>query len=84
MVALSTGRFNSKSRCLKNIRNNGSGGSVVAMAIDECDSKRDCDADHDYQPPCQNNIVDTSKAFWKALGVSHSDWGSLDITWSDV
>ncbi|KAF4394118.1 hypothetical protein F8388_017931 [Cannabis sativa] len=40
------------------------------MVVDECDSTAGCDADHDYQPPCPNNIVDASKAVWKALGVS--------------
>ncbi|KHN42207.1 Putative ripening-related protein 2 [Glycine soja] len=32
-----------------------------------CDSTKGCDADHDYQPPCANNIVDASKAVWEAL-----------------
>ncbi|KAJ4824898.1 hypothetical protein Tsubulata_007211 [Turnera subulata] len=36
-----------------------------------------CDSDHDYQPPCPNNIVDDSKAVWKALGVPESDWGKF-------
>ncbi|KAF4347227.1 hypothetical protein G4B88_027487 [Cannabis sativa] len=49
------------------------------MVVDECDSTAGCDADHDYQPPCPNNIVDASKAVWKALGVSKGDWGELDI-----
>ncbi|KAI3743835.1 hypothetical protein L1987_56902 [Smallanthus sonchifolius] len=56
--------------------------SVKAMVVDECDSTMGCDADHDYQPPCPNNIVDASKAVWKALGVSKDNWGDLDITWS--
>ncbi|KAM7472188.1 hypothetical protein LguiA_010371 [Lonicera macranthoides] len=38
--------------------------------------------DHDYQPPCANNIVDASKAVWKALGVPEDNWGDLDITWT--
>ena len=39
-----------------------------------------------YQPPCPNNIVDASKAVWKALGVPEEsdDWGKLNITWSDA
>ena len=49
----------------------------------ECDSTMGCDSDHDYQPPCENNIVDASKAVWKALGVPGSDWGGMDIYWSD-
>ncbi|KAK7274088.1 hypothetical protein RIF29_15160 [Crotalaria pallida] len=40
-------------------------------------------ADHDYQPPCANNIVDTSKAVWVALGVPKHQWGGLEITWSE-
>jgi hypothetical protein len=57
---------------------------VVAKVVDECDSTKGCDEDHDYQPPCPNNIVDASKAVWKALGVPEGQWGGLDITWSDV
>jgi hypothetical protein len=57
---------------------------VVAMVVDECDSTMGCDQDHDYQPPCRNNIVDASKAVWEALGVPQNQWGGLDITWSDA
>uniref|UniRef100_A0A2N9GM82 Ripening-related protein 1 n=1 Tax=Fagus sylvatica TaxID=28930 RepID=A0A2N9GM82_FAGSY len=57
--------------------------SVKAKVVDECDSTKGCDADHDFQPPCPNNIFDASKAVWKALGVPKSDWGELDIYWSD-
>ncbi|KAI6702490.1 hypothetical protein NL676_011626 [Syzygium grande] len=42
-----------------------------------------CDPARDYQPPCPSNIVDASKAVWKALGVPSHDWGELDIYWSD-
>ena len=83
VVALSTGWFNDKSRCLKNITIYGNGQSVQAMVVDECDSNKGCDDDHDYQPPCRHNIVDASKAVWKALGVATEDWGKLDIFWSD-
>ena len=31
-----------------------------------------------------NNVVDASKAVWKALGVPESDWGEMDIYWSDA
>ncbi|KAF4380461.1 hypothetical protein F8388_024754 [Cannabis sativa] len=71
-------------RCLQNITIYGNGRSVSAMVVDECDSTAGCDADHDYQPPCPNNIVDASKAVWKALGVSKGDWGELDIYWSQA
>ncbi|KAF8413158.1 hypothetical protein HHK36_001133 [Tetracentron sinense] len=84
VVALSTGWFNKKGRCLNNITIHGNGHSVVAMVVDECDSTMGCDSDHDYQPPCPNNIVDASKAVWKALGVPKSDCGGLDILWSDA
>nr|KAJ0212799.1 hypothetical protein LSAT_V11C400173270 [Lactuca sativa] len=69
--------------CHKYITINGNGRSVKAMVVDECDSIMGCDGDHDYQPPCPNNIVDVSKAVWKALGVSESEdnWGEMDITW---
>lgn len=84
VVALSTGWFNNKKRCLNFININGNGKSVKAMVVDECDSTMGCDAEHDYQPPCPNNIVDASKAVWKALGVPENDWGDLDVTWSDA
>lgn len=58
------------------------GRSVVAMFVDECDFTMGCDEEHDYQPPCQNNIVEASKVVWKALGVPHDQWGELEITWS--
>ena len=82
VVALSTGWFNNMERCLQNITIYGNGKSVKAMVVDECDSTAGCDSDHDYQPPCSNNIVDASKAIWKALGVPKSDWGQLDVYWS--
>ncbi|XP_009342497.2 putative ripening-related protein 1 [Pyrus x bretschneideri] len=84
VVALSTGWYSNGDRCHKQIRINGNGRSVLAMVVDECDSTEGCDADHDYQPPCPNNIVDASKAVWKALGVPEDQWGGLDITWSEA
>ncbi|KAA8520615.1 hypothetical protein F0562_014871 [Nyssa sinensis] len=74
VVALSTGWFNNKKRCLNFITIHGNGKSVKAKVVDECDSTMGCDAAHDYQPPCDNNIVDASKAVWKALGVPEKDW----------
>ncbi|CAN0846322.1 KWL1 [Linum grandiflorum] len=82
--ALSTGWFNNKSRCLNFINIHGNGRTVRAMVVDECDSTMGCDSDHDYQPPCPDNIVDASKAVWKALGVPEDNWGDLDIYWSDA
>ncbi|GKE05100.1 putative ripening-related protein 1, partial [Tanacetum coccineum] len=70
-------------RCHKYITINGNGRSVKAMVVDECDSTMGCDDEHDYQTPCPNNIVDASKAVWKALGVSENNWGDLDVTWSE-
>lgn len=84
VVALSTGWFKNKKRCMDFITIYGNGRSVKAMVVDECDSTIGCDADHDYQPPCSNNIVDASKAVWKALGVPETDRGELDIYWSDA
>ncbi|CAA2984240.1 Hypothetical predicted protein [Olea europaea subsp. europaea] len=84
VVALSTGWYSGGSRCLNNITVSANGRSVTAMVVDECDSTMGCDDDHDYQPPCPNNIVDASKAVWKALGVPEDNWGDLDITWSDA
>ncbi|OAY59819.1 hypothetical protein MANES_01G062200v8 [Manihot esculenta] len=86
VVASSTGWFNNMKRCHKFIKIHGNGRSMKAMVVDECDSTMGCDKDHDYQPPCPNNIVDASKAVWKALGVKESDdrFGFMDVTWSDT
>ncbi|CAK9172661.1 unnamed protein product [Ilex paraguariensis] len=82
IVALSTGWFARKSRCLKMIRIQASNGrSVIAKVVDECDSTRGCDEEHAGQPPCPNNIVDGSDAVWKALGLNQ-DLGVVDVTWS--
>ncbi|XWS77059.1 hypothetical protein CRYUN_Cryun01aG0230000 [Craigia yunnanensis] len=79
VVALSTGWFNKKKRCLKFINIYGNGKSVQAKVVDECDSKMGCDTEHSYQPPCNNNIVDASDAVWRALGVPADQWGEMDI-----
>ena len=84
VVALSTGWYNHGSRCLKNIRINANGKSVVAKVVDECDLVHGCDSDHDFQPPCPNNIVDASPAVWKALGIPKAQVGDYDVTWSDA
>ncbi|KAI3869799.1 hypothetical protein MKW98_030980 [Papaver atlanticum] len=86
IVALSTGwfKFSNKKRCLNNIAITGNGRTVTAKVVDECDSTRGCDEEHDYQPPCHNNIVDASKAVWRALGVPEEKWGHLHVTWVDA
>lgn len=84
VVALSTGWFDNKNRCNRNIIISGNGRSTTAMVVDECDSTMGCDAEHDYQPPCGSNTVDASKAVWIALGVPMDNWGQLEITWSDA
>ncbi|GFZ21021.1 hypothetical protein Acr_29g0001830 [Actinidia rufa] len=84
VVALSTGWYNKGRRCLNDIIISANGRSVRAKVVDECDSTMGCDGDHDYQPPCNNNIVDASKAVWEALDVSPDNWGEMDITWSDA
>ncbi|MBA0576758.1 hypothetical protein Golob_027793, partial [Gossypium lobatum] len=76
--------YNNGKRCLKYISIHGNGKSVRAKVVDECDSNMGCNSDHDYQPPCPNNIVDAWKVVWKALGVIESDWGEMDIYWSDT
>ena len=80
-MALSTGWYDGGKRCFHNITTSANGRSVVA---DECDLIMGCDKVHNYQSPCPNNIVDASKAVWKALGVPEDNWGDLDITWSEM
>ncbi|KAJ0967353.1 hypothetical protein J5N97_024270 [Dioscorea zingiberensis] len=84
VVALSTGWYDGGSRCHKNIKIKANGKSVLAKVVDECDSMYGCDDEHDFQPPCPNNIVDASPAVWKALGIHGSDVGEFDVTWSDA
>ncbi|KAJ8900513.1 hypothetical protein K2173_025290 [Erythroxylum novogranatense] len=79
VVALSTGWFDNRSRCLKYINIHGNGKSVRAKVVDECDSTMGCDSDHDYQPPCANDVVDASKAVWEALGVPEDQRGEMDL-----
>ncbi|CAN4111620.1 unnamed protein product [Withania somnifera] len=71
-------------RCLNYITINANERSVKAKVVDECDSTKGCDEEHDYQPPCPNNIVDASNAVWRTLGIPEGDWGDYDITWSDA
>ncbi|GJW45999.1 putative ripening-related protein 1 [Tanacetum coccineum] len=70
---VSTGWYKGGDRCHKYITINGNGRSVKEMVVDECDSTMGYDDEHDYQPPCPNNIVDASKAVWKPLGVSENN-----------
>ncbi|TMW91202.1 hypothetical protein EJD97_014643 [Solanum chilense] len=84
VVALSTGWYSGGDRCLNYITISANGRSVKAKVVDECDSTVGCDDEHDYQPPCPNNIVDASKAVWKALGIPEGDWCDYAITWSDA
>ncbi|KAL8500033.1 hypothetical protein ACS0TY_019868 [Phlomoides rotata] len=78
VVALSTGWYSGGSRCLKNVDISGNGRSVTAMVVDECDSTMGCDEDHDYQPPCPNNIVDASKAASIMKKVKNSPQGQCN------
>jgi hypothetical protein len=55
---------------------------VYAKVVDECDSVEGCDEDHNFEPPCDNNIVDASPAVWDALGLDQNV-GMVDITWSE-
>ncbi|MED6115790.1 hypothetical protein PIB30_094089 [Stylosanthes scabra] len=84
IVALSSGWINNKKRCMNKITIFGNGRKVNAMVVDECDSKTGCDSEHDFQPPCPNNVVDASKAVWKALGVPKKDWGEMHVFWTDA
>ncbi|CAL5095131.1 unnamed protein product [Urochloa decumbens] len=85
VVALSTGWYSGGSRCTKNvvIMAASTGRSATAMVVDECDSTTGCDAEHNFEPPCRNNIVDGSPAVWDALGLNQDD-GQAQVTWSDA
>ncbi|KAL6642896.1 hypothetical protein ACP70R_021077 [Stipagrostis hirtigluma subsp. patula] len=85
VVALSSGwlRLDGTSRCGKMVRVQANGRSVLAKVVDECDSVNGCDEEHNFEPPCPNNVVDGSPAVWKALGLSASI-GEFKVTWSDV
>ncbi|KAK1609582.1 hypothetical protein QYE76_033255 [Lolium multiflorum] len=82
VVALSTGWFENMGRCGHRIKITANGKSVYAKVVDECDSVYGCDDEHNYEPPCANNIVDASPAVWNALGLDQNV-GMEDITWSD-
>ncbi|KAF8722511.1 hypothetical protein HU200_022338 [Digitaria exilis] len=75
ITALSTGWFAGGKRCHKPIRITSvrTGKTVVARVVDECDSRHGC----------KNNIVDTSKAVWDALGLD-TEVGVVPVTWSDA
>ncbi|KAJ1295026.1 hypothetical protein BS78_01G191800 [Paspalum vaginatum] len=85
VVALSSGwlRLDGTRRCGKMVRVTANGRSVLAKVVDECDSVNGCDKEHNFEPPCANNVVDGSPAVWKALGLRESI-GEFKITWSDV
>ncbi|CAL4917285.1 unnamed protein product [Urochloa decumbens] len=75
IVALSTGWYAGGRRCRKAIRITSArtGRSVEARVVDECDSRRGC----------RDNIVDSSAAVWKALGLD-TGVGEVPVTWSDA
>lgn len=86
VVALSSGwlRLDGTRRCGKTVRVTASNGrSVLARVVDECDSVNGCDEEHNFEPPCPNDVVDGSPAVWKALGIKES-LGEVKVTWSDV
>ncbi|RCV42766.1 hypothetical protein SETIT_9G242400v2 [Setaria italica] len=75
LAALSTGWYEGGIRCFRTIRirSTQTGRTALAQVVDECDSTRGC----------RNNIVDTSKAVWAALGLD-TDVGEVPVTWSDA
>jgi hypothetical protein len=76
IVALSTGWFAGGHRCHRPIRITSArtGRSVEARVVDECDSRRG---------GCRDNVVDSSAAVWRALGLD-TDAGEVPVTWSDA
>ncbi|KAI3777061.1 hypothetical protein L1987_46855 [Smallanthus sonchifolius] len=72
VVALSSRWYNHGQRCFNYINIYYKDVSTEAMVVDECGGG------------CGDNIVDASYAVWLALGVSQSEWGETEITWSDA
>ncbi|KAI4303515.1 hypothetical protein MLD38_039131 [Melastoma candidum] len=73
IVALSTGWYDHGRLCHKTITIHARNGrSTRATVVDECDVRRGC----------QGNIVDGSRAVWKALGIPKKDRGRMAVTWS--
>ncbi|CAM0957832.1 unnamed protein product [Alopecurus aequalis] len=75
LAALSTGWYAGGRRCQRmiSIRSTQNGRTVLARVVDECDSTHG---------NCKDNIVDTSVAVWKALGLD-TNIGEVPVTWSD-
>ncbi|XP_066386912.1 putative ripening-related protein 6 [Miscanthus floridulus] len=75
VVALSSGWYAGGKRCHKKIRitSKDTERTVEAQVVDECDSHHGC----------KNNIVDSSPAVWKKLGL-HTYFAEVHITWSDA
>ena len=75
IAALSTRWFAGGHRCHRAIRITSArtGRSVEARVVDECDSRRGC----------RGNIVDSSPAVWRELGLD-TDVGEVPVTWSDA
>ena len=74
LAALSTEWYQGGIRCFRAIRitRADNGQSVLATVVDECDTAHGC----------KNNIVDTSRAVWAALGLD-TNVGEVAVTWSD-
>ncbi|MQM10502.1 hypothetical protein Taro_043394, partial [Colocasia esculenta] len=81
IVVLSTGWYSRGSRCNIMMRITASNRSKTTKVVDECDCMNDCDKEHVYQPPCQNNVADASDAIWNALGLNIDNHMVL-ITWT--
>jgi uncharacterized protein YceK len=75
IVALSSRWYAGGKRCRNKIRitSKDTGKTVEATVVDECDSNRGC----------KNNIVDSSPAVWKKLGLD-TKVGEVPVTWSDA
>ncbi|XP_039827198.1 putative ripening-related protein 6 [Panicum virgatum] len=75
LAALSTRWYAGGSRCFQKIRITSAqtGRAVLAQVVDECDTGHGC----------RDNIVDTSKAVWAALGID-TNVGEVPVTWSDA
>ncbi|KAK1290760.1 hypothetical protein QJS10_CPB18g01683 [Acorus calamus] len=83
VVAISTGFFNSGNLCGKHIQIKvASGREVVAKVVSQCNSASGCRGALSLNPPCSNNVIEGTRAVFRALGLPLR--GSQTVQWTTV